>query len=59
MPPVQGSGTLVLALAWPLAHSVALGLPIPYLGFSFLTCLWSRLDFLGKHQQEFSRGSGG
>lgn len=59
MPPVQGSGTLVLALAWPLAHSVALGLATPYLGLSFLTCLWSRLDFFGKHQQELSWGSGG
>ena len=32
MPPVQGLGTLVLALGWPLAHSVALGLAAPYLG---------------------------
>lgn len=59
MPPAQGLGTLVLALAWPLAHSVALGLAAPYSGLSFLTCLWSRLDFFGKHQPEFSWGPGG
>lgn len=57
--PGVGNLFLVLALAWPLAHSVALGLATPYLGFSFLTCLWSRLDFFGKHQQELSWGSGG
>lgn len=41
----QDSGNLVLAFAWPLAYSMALGLAFPYAG--------SRLDFLGKRQQEW------
>lgn len=44
----QDSGNLVLAFAWPLACSMA----FPYAGFSFLTCHGSRLDCLGKCQQE-------
>lgn len=46
----QGSGSLVLAFAWPLACSMALGLAFLYMGLSFLTCHGSRLDCLGEHQ---------
>lgn len=56
-PPGQESGNLVLVLAWPLAHSMALGLAFLYLGFNFPACHGSRL--LRQHQQECPWGQAG